>query len=230
MHGTELPRSWVFLGAGGTANVVYWTLKDILGDFEVVVIEDESDRAEIDFGDAKQTVLKTWDLTEYRKRSRYGSQHAFQHFTLTTTDPRYKKSFVEKALAAGLKPAPPIIHPNCVVHCPRHIGAACIFVAFAMIEPSAWIGDYVHVTHHCVVGHHSRIGDYVYFAPGSITVGNVDIGEGVWLGAGCLVREKVKIAPWVTVGAQAAVVKDITEPGIVVAGVPARKLEPKSNH
>ena len=53
--------------------------------------------------------------------------------------------------------------------------------------------------------------------------GHACVGSGVFLGLGSIVGHRVRIAPWVRVGVQSAVIKDITEPGIVVIGVPAKK-------
>lgn len=50
------------------------------------------------------------------------------------------------------------------------------------------------------------------------------IGDNVFLASGCKVIGSVYIADRCVVGANAVVVKDITERGITVAGVPAKKI------
>lgn len=50
------------------------------------------------------------------------------------------------------------------------------------------------------------------------------IGDNVFLASGCKVMGAIHIADNCVVGANAVVVKDITQPGITVAGVPARKV------
>ncbi|MCP3986029.1 MAG: acetyltransferase, partial [bacterium] len=60
--------------------------------------------------------------------------------------------------------------------------------------------------------------------PGCRVSGDVTLGEDVLLGAGTVIRNGVTIARGVVTGASSCVVKDILEPDITVAGVPAKKL------
>ena len=56
------------------------------------------------------------------------------------------------------------------------------------------------------------------------------IGNNVFLGAGAKVIGDIEIADDVCVGANAVVVKSVTEPGITVGGVPARKISGRNSH
>jgi UDP-3-O-[3-hydroxymyristoyl] glucosamine N-acyltransferase len=61
--------------------------------------------------------------------------------------------------------------------------------------------------------------------PCAVIGGNVTLGDNVYLGSCGNVREKTNIGSNVTIGMNAAVVKDIEEPGTYV-GVPANILSP----
>lgn len=220
----EIPGTLVVLGAGGMANLLYWQLREFSPATRMVFVEDESDRTELDLDDQVVPIIKDWDLTEARARSRPSDDEAYQHFTLAVSDPRYKIRFVQKALDRGLKPAPTLIHPSAQIHGPRRIGVGGFLTSTSSVQAASVLGDYVTMAESSSVAHHCRVGDYATLSSGSLLLGNVELGEGVWLGGGTAVRDRVRIAPWVLTGIQSAVVKDITEEGIVVAGVPARKL------
>ena len=50
------------------------------------------------------------------------------------------------------------------------------------------------------------------------------LGAHVWVGSGAKIVGPISIADRVVIGANAVVTKSITEPGITVAGIPARKV------
>ncbi|MBK1857035.1 putative colanic acid biosynthesis acetyltransferase [Cerasicoccus arenae] len=52
----------------------------------------------------------------------------------------------------------------------------------------------------------------------------IAVGSGVWICAGAFIGPGVTIANNAVVGARAIVIKDITEPGVIVAGNPARVI------
>ena len=220
----EIPGTLVVIGAGGMANLLYWQVREFCPAIQMIFVEDESDRMQLDLDDQVVPIIKDWDFTEARRRSRLPDNEAYQYFTLAVSDPTYKIRFVRKALERGLKPAPTLIHPSAKVHGPRRIGLGGFFTSTCSVQAASVIGNYVAMAESSSVAHHCKVGDYVTLSSGSLLLGNVELGEGVWLGAGTAVRDRVKIAPWVLTGIQSAVVGDITEQGIVVAGVPARKL------
>jgi len=85
----------------------------------------------------------------------------------------------------------------------------------------------------CVVSKSAKIGrDTIILS--DVTIGGVGgmrdvlgapvIGERVFIGSGSRIIGPVKIANDVVIGANSVVVKDITEPGITVAGCPAKKI------
>jgi serine acetyltransferase len=60
--------------------------------------------------------------------------------------------------------------------------------------------------------------------PGSIVSGNVKIYDCVYVGTNASVKEKITIHNLTTIGSNAAVVKNIEEPGTYV-GVSAKKIK-----
>ena len=75
------------------------------------------------------------------------------------------------------------------------------------------------------------VGEYCRIMPGVKIVGDDTpedhapvLGNHVTLGAGCIVVGGVELADGITVGAGAVVTKSFPEPGITIAGVPAKKL------
>lgn len=56
------------------------------------------------------------------------------------------------------------------------------------------------------------------------------IGDNVFIGTGAKIIGDIHIADNVVIGAGAVVTRDILEPGITVAGVPARKISDHDSH
>ncbi|WP_352737419.1 putative colanic acid biosynthesis acetyltransferase [Mesorhizobium sp. M0213] len=82
------------------------------------------------------------------------------------------------------------------------------------------IGDYVTISqgaYLCSATHDYRDPNF------PLVVGNISIEDGAWVAAGAFVGPGVKIGKGAIVGARAVVVKDL-EPGVVVAGNPARQV------
>ena len=87
-----------------------------------------------------------------------------------------------------------------------------------------------------VISNRARVGANCRIHEG-VTIGATNgsglaprIGNNVFLGAGAKVIGDIEIADDVCVGANAVVVKSVTEPGITVGGVPARKISGRNSH
>ncbi|MFM1921124.1 MAG: hypothetical protein RLZZ303_2758 [Candidatus Hydrogenedentota bacterium] len=227
MNNITPPESVVLLGAGGLVHIMYWHLRAAWPNTKVAIIDEYIDKNEVDFGETRIGIIKDWNLDEARLAAFGDRNVGFKHFLLAVTEPKYKKSFVEKALAKGLKPAPTLIHPSAILDgADIRIGDGGFVVAGAIIHPAARLEEYATVTTRAVVGHHCHIGKYATLNPGAIALGFVTLGEGAQLGAGTTVRGYLSIAPWVTTGMGAAVAKDLDVPGGVYVGVPAKLRQP----
>ena len=87
----------------------------------------------------------------------------------------------------------------------------------------------------CIVSKSAKIGRDCVIV-GDVTIGGTGgardngaatIGNRVFISTGARIIGDIKIADGVVIGANAVVVKDITESGITVGGIPARKISDK---
>lgn len=105
------------------------------------------------------------------------------------------------------------------------IGEGSIICANCIITTNVVIGKHCHLNLATTVGHDTIIGNYFTSSPGVHISGNCEISNLVTMGTGSAIKEKTKIlCENVTIGMQAAVVKDISEPGVYV-GVPCNKMK-----
>lgn len=222
---TEATRCIAVLGASGCAREMYWHIRDTYPGMRVVFIDDVTDMKEVTIGDQTVPVVKNWKFDAVHLDGPDASPTCVKEFVLGIGSPRARKQMVRKALDSGLRPAATIIHPRALVQgTDCRIGVGGIICPGCVLTTNIVVGDYVLLNYNTTVGHDAVLCDYVTCSPGCSVSGNVVLGEGVSLGAGTVVREKVSIAPGVVAGAQSCVVKDISEPGVTVVGIPARKL------
>lgn len=89
----------------------------------------------------------------------------------------------------------------------------------------------------CIISKYAKIGEDSVIV-GFVTIGGIGgkrdngaaiIGKRVFISSGARIIGPIHIADDVVIGANAVVVKDITEPGITVAGVPAKKISDKGS-
>lgn len=78
------------------------------------------------------------------------------------------------------------------------------------------------------VGHRTVIRDNVFMTSHAVISGYCDIGENSFIGVNCCVADKTTIAADSIVGMGAVVVKNLTEPGRVYVGNPAKPMEKSS--
>lgn len=87
-----------------------------------------------------------------------------------------------------------------------------------MINPASEIGA------DCIINTKVTLGN------GYLHGGAPKLGKGVYVGAGAFIGEGIYMADYVIVGANSVLTKDIPQPGVIVAGVPAtiiRKMTPE---
>lgn len=89
------------------------------------------------------------------------------------------------------------------------------------IREGARIDALTHVAHNVIVGRNAMIVAHAELS------GSVEVGDGAWVGPHACVRQGLKIGAGAVVGMAACVVKDVPAHE-VWAGVPARKMGPKS--
>lgn len=91
-------------------------------------------------------------------------------------------------------------------------GLAIVHYGCTVVHQNARIGENCRIHEGVTIGSNASKGE----AP--------QIGNNVYIGSGAKIIGNVKIADGVVIGANAVVVKDIIEPGITVAGIPAKKI------
>jgi UDP-3-O-[3-hydroxymyristoyl] glucosamine N-acyltransferase len=143
-------------------------------------------------------------------------------FIVGVGKPENKATMVGKALDAGWKPHPAIIHPSAVVKSSLPDGV--LVAPGCVITCDVTIGEYSTFNLNTTVGHDTVIGQGCTTNPGVHISGNIRIGDWCEFGTGSVVRDGIMICDNVRIGASGAVVKHITEPGIYV-GVPCVRLK-----
>lgn len=213
-------KSLVILGAGGAAREMYWFVRDAYPEIRLAFVDDVTDVTSVEIAGDQVPVVKDWNFARLDPNGRYGG---FRQFIVGVAEPHTKRALIPKALASGLEPAPTLVTPGALVRGDCHLGHGGIVVAHSQLTTHVTLGHYVMVLD-STIGHHDVVGDYTTCFPGCRISGDVTVGEGCLFGAGTVVKPGVRIADGVISGAQSCIVKNILEPNITVAGVPAKKL------
>lgn len=103
-----------------------------------------------------------------------------------------------------------------------------ITVVRGSVNEATIIGRSCLIAHGSKIGHGSRVGDECHFANNISIAGNVTLGDRCFLGAASVCRPQVTLASGIIVGAGAVVVSNFDEENVVIAGVPAKKVQKNS--
>ncbi len=220
-------RTLVILGSCGTSREVWWVVQETCPDTRIVFMDDVSELREIAFPGETVPVIKDWDFSGVRRSVANGQADAFTQFVCGMGSSAIKKIAVEKALAAGLKPAPTFISADARVRPNVTVGVGGVIHNDVVLTTNITMGDFVSI-HMSRAGHDVVMEDYVTLNPGCHIGGHVRLCEGVHLGACTVVQPRITIAPWVRTGINTAVVRSVETPGAVLVGVPAREVQPHS--
>jgi len=88
-----------------------------------------------------------------------------------------------------------------------------------IIESCCKINALAHIAHNVYIGERTAL------SMGAMVCGSARIGRDCWLAPNSTIRNKVAIADSITVGMGAVVAKSFHEPGVTLAGIPARILK-----
>jgi sugar O-acyltransferase (sialic acid O-acetyltransferase NeuD family) len=147
-------------------------------------------------------------------------------FVVAVGDAAVREKLARLAKQAGAVPAPALVHPTVVVGGDVEIGEGTVVAAGSHITTNVRVGRHVQVNVGSIVSHDTLIADYATLSPGVRINGDVDVGRSAFLGTGAVVVRGHTVGAGAIVGAGAVVVRDV-EPGITVAGVPARPTVPR---
>lgn len=126
------------------------------------------------------------------------------------------------ARSCGLQPVT-LVHPSANLSRFAEIGEGVVIMPAAVVNAGARIADNVIINTGSIIEHDCTIGSHCHVATGAVLCGAVHVDEGAHIGAGCVVRQLVHIGCGAVIGAGAVVVSNV-EPGIIVAGIPARPI------
>lgn len=107
------------------------------------------------------------------------------------------------------------------------IGEGTVIYSGVALGANVTIGRHCSALSNVVIGHDSSISDHSILTAASTLCGYVTLGKCVYLGANCTIRHRITVNDNSTVGAGAVVINNV-KPNVVVAGVPAQELRPKS--
>ena len=204
----------VIIGAGGHGRVVA-DLCDLLGSWQEIVFLDDRFPAMDACGEWR--VVGT--MADIPAAAADGNE-----FALGIGSNAVRMKFFEEARKSGAV-LPALVHPAAAVSPRSRLGAGSVVLATAAVNIGAETGAGVIINTGASVDHDCQLGDGVHICPGARLAGAVRVGDLAMIGVGSSVRQGITIGAGATVGAGAAVVADV-QPGLVVAGVPAKPLRP----
>ncbi len=116
---------------------------------------------------------------------------------------------------------PAAVHPRAYISTFAHVGSGLFAMGAAIINPSAYVGDFCIINTSATVGHDCRLERGVQLSPGVNVGGGSTLEEGVFVGIGAKIGPGVRIGAWSVVGAGAVVLEDVPA-GVFCCGSPAQ--------
>jgi len=117
-----------------------------------------------------------------------------------------------------------VVHPSAVVSPYAELGPGAVVFALAIVNVGARVGQGAIVNSAAVLEHDVEIGDYGHVASNAALAGAARLGAEAMLGTGAVVLPGRTIGDRSVVGAGAVVSRDVPA-DVVVAGVPARRMQ-----
>lgn len=136
--------------------------------------------------------------------------------------PAVRLGIVERYRSAGFR-FENLISPDADVSPTAQIGEGVVVQSHVTLMAHVRLGAFVKVNVGSAIFHESSIGEFATIAPNVTILGRACVGAGAYVGAASTLLPGVKVGASATVGAGAVVTRDVDD-GVVVAGVPARRL------
>ncbi len=116
-----------------------------------------------------------------------------------------------------------VLHPSAIISTHSQLGPGSVALAGSIVNCRSYIEENVILNTGSIVEHDCHVGASSHLSPRVVLAGGVTIGARTWVGAGAVIKEGVKLGCDVVVGAGSVVLNDIDD-GLVVAGVPAKRI------
>lgn len=130
---------------------------------------------------------------------------------------------LKQRLGEGVRPAPPLVHPQADVGDDVTLGEGTILFAQATVTTHIALGRHVHIGRGAAVGHDTVMDDFVSVMPLASISGDVRLGARAFVGTGALVRQGLEIGADAVVGMGSVVLANVPAATTVV-GNPARPI------
>lgn len=131
----------------------------------------------------------------------------------------------QRLLQLGDCVAHALVHPSAVISPSARIGRGSVVFALAVINADTRIGAGAIINTGAIVEHDCHLGAAVHLSPRATLAGIVRVGDRSWIGSGATVIPGLEIGDDAVIGAGAVVIRNVSD-GLVVAGVPAKRLRP----
>lgn len=147
------------------------------------------------------------------------------HYLIGVGDPTVRSKIADRMLQRKDIIAYTAVHPSVSLGPRTSIGPGSVVGPLSVLTCDVRIGEHTHLHSNVVISHDCEVGSFVVITPGVSIAGDVEIGDSAWLGVGSSVNRGVRVGERSVVGAGAVVIGTV-DPDDVVAGVPARSLNP----
>jgi len=121
-----------------------------------------------------------------------------------------------------------VVHPTAVVSPYAHLAPGVVVFALAVVNVGARVGRGAIVNTGSILEHDVDIGDFAHVASNAALGGMARVGADAMLGTGAVVLPGRVVGERSIVGAGAVVSRDVP-PDVVVAGVPARRMQSRAS-
>lgn len=120
-------------------------------------------------------------------------------------------------------PLATVISPHAYISKYATVSEGTIVMHGASINASATVAENCIINSQALLEHEVIVGAHTHISTGTKVNGGVRIGDGVMLGSGSVILPGLEIADEVIIGAGSLVTHNITEPGTMWYGSPARR-------
>lgn len=148
----------------------------------------------------------------------------FTDFVIASDSPSERFRLFELAVANGLAPAMPIVHPTVCIGAESTLSRGIVLGPRVVITYKASIDRNVYVRPGALIGYGCTVEDHCVIGSGAMLLGENRLGESAFIGAGAVVRVAKSIGVAAVVQMGAVVLKDVADRATIQGPMP-RPLE-----